>query len=79
MGVEHVSLHVSSSTTMGAVVLSATVRVPMASMLSTVLSALQTKLADGPLASTALGVDVEGGGNAPSVSESLFASVYRTP
>ena len=57
------SLHVSSSTTMGAVV----------------LSALQTKLADGPLASKALGVDVEGGGNAPSVSESLFASVYRTP
>ena len=79
VGVEQVSLHVSPSTTVGAVLLSATVRLPMASMLHTVLSALQAKLADGPLASTALGVEVEGGGNSPSVSQSLFASVCRTP
>ena len=79
VGVEQVSLHVSPSTTVGAVLLSATVRLPMASMLHAVLSALQAKLADGPLASTALGVEAEGGGNSPSVSQSLFASVCRTP
>ena len=77
VGHDHVAVHFSAGTTSGAVVLSATVRVPMAGMLDTVQTALSTKLATGALASTALGVTVEGGGNKPSVTQSLFASVYR--
>ena len=77
VGHEHVTIHVSSGTTSGAVVLSATVRVPMIGMLDTVQTALSTKLADGALASKALGLSVEGGGNSPSVSQSLYASVRR--
>ena len=77
VGHDHVTVQVSSGTTSGAVVLSATVRVPMVGMLDAVQTALSTKLADGALASKALGITVEGGGNSPSVTQSLFASARR--